>query len=77
MTHKNRKKSRILMFLSTVCSLLRAEGFSCSLGVHYGGVGINYSCTGRSHGAAQSGFAGGLSITRGILGGRAQKSRDF
>jgi hypothetical protein len=32
-THKNRKKSRILMFLSTGCSLLRAEGFSCSLGV--------------------------------------------
>jgi hypothetical protein len=30
MTHKNRKKSRIFMFLSTRCSLLRAEGFSCS-----------------------------------------------
>ena len=40
MTHKNRKKSRIFMFLSTECSLLRAEGFSCSLGVLYGGLGI-------------------------------------
>ena len=33
MTHKNRKKSRIFMFLSTGCSLSRAEGFTCSLGV--------------------------------------------
>jgi hypothetical protein len=41
MTYKNRKKSRIFMFLSTVCSLLRAEGFSCSLGVLYGGLGIS------------------------------------
>ncbi len=43
MTHKNRKKSRIFMFLSTGCSLLRAEGFSCSLGVlfFYGGIGIS------------------------------------
>jgi hypothetical protein len=41
MTHKNRKKSRIFMFLSTGCSLLRAEGFSYSLGVLYGGVGIS------------------------------------
>ncbi len=40
MTHKNRKKSRIFMFLSTGCSLLRAEGFSCSLGVFYVGLGI-------------------------------------
>jgi hypothetical protein len=40
MTHKNRKKSRIFMFLSTGCSLTRAEGFSCSLGVLYGGLGI-------------------------------------
>jgi hypothetical protein len=40
MTHKNKKKSRIFMFLSTGCSLLRAEGFSCSLGVLYGGLGI-------------------------------------
>jgi hypothetical protein len=39
MTHKNRKKYRIFMFLSTGCSLLRAEGFSCSLGVLYGGLG--------------------------------------
>ncbi len=35
MTHKNRKKSRIFMFLSTGCSPLRFEGFSCSLGVLY------------------------------------------
>ncbi len=41
MTHKNRKKSRIYMFLSPGCSLLRAEGFSCSLGVLYGGLGIS------------------------------------
>jgi hypothetical protein len=41
MTHNNRKKSRILMFLSTGCSLLRAEGFSCSLGFLYGGLRIN------------------------------------
>ncbi len=41
MTHKNRKKSRIFMFLSTGCYLLRAEGFSCSLGVLYGGQGIS------------------------------------
>ncbi len=41
MTHKTRKKYRIFMFLSTGCSLLRAEGFSCSLGVLYGGLGIS------------------------------------
>jgi hypothetical protein len=41
MTHKNRKKSRIFMFLSTGCSLLGAEGFSCGLGVLYGGLGIS------------------------------------
>jgi hypothetical protein len=41
MTHKNRKKSRIFMFLSTGCSLLRAEGFSYRLGVLYGGLGIS------------------------------------
>jgi hypothetical protein len=29
------------MFLSTGCSLLRAEGFSCSLGVLYGVLGIS------------------------------------
>ncbi len=39
MTHRNRKKSRIFMFLKIGCSLLRAEGFSCSLGVLYGGLG--------------------------------------
>jgi hypothetical protein len=39
MTHKSRKKSRIFMFLSTGCSLF--EGFSCSLGVLYGGLGIS------------------------------------
>jgi hypothetical protein len=41
MTHKNRKKSRIFMFFSSGCSLLRADGFSCSLGVFYGGLGIS------------------------------------
>ncbi len=41
MTHKNRKKSRIFMLLSTGCSFLRAEGFSCSLGVLYGDLGIS------------------------------------
>jgi hypothetical protein len=41
MTQKYKKKSRIFMFLSTGCSLLRAEGFSCSLGVLYGGLGIS------------------------------------
>jgi hypothetical protein len=39
MTHKNRKQSRIFMFLCTGCSLLRAEGFS--LGMLYGGLGIS------------------------------------
>jgi hypothetical protein len=29
------------MFLSTGCSLLRSEGFSCSLGILYGGLGIS------------------------------------
>ncbi len=29
------------MFLSTGRSLLSAEGFSCSLGVFYGGLGIS------------------------------------
>jgi hypothetical protein len=41
MNRKNRKKYRIFMFLSARCSLLRAEGFSCSLGVLYGGLGIS------------------------------------
>ncbi len=29
------------MFLSAGCSLLWTEGFSCSLGVIYGGLGIS------------------------------------
>jgi hypothetical protein len=40
MTQKNRKKDRIFIFLSAGCSLVRAEGFSCSLGVLYGDLGI-------------------------------------
>ncbi len=39
MNYKNRKESRVFMFLSTGCFLLRAEGFSCSLSVLYGGLG--------------------------------------
>jgi hypothetical protein len=39
-TYKNRKKFRVFMFLSTGCSFLRAEGFSCSLGIFYGGLWI-------------------------------------
>jgi hypothetical protein len=39
MTHKNRKKNRIFMFLSAGC-FLRAEDFSFSLGVLYRGLGI-------------------------------------
>jgi hypothetical protein len=35
------KKERIFMFRRTGCSLLRAEGFSCSLGIIYGGLGIS------------------------------------
>jgi hypothetical protein len=35
--HKTRKKLRIFMFWSAGCSLLRTEGFSCSLGILYGG----------------------------------------
>ncbi len=38
MTHKKRKKSRIFMFSSTGCSLLRAD---VALGVLYGGPGIS------------------------------------
>ncbi len=41
MTHKSRKKYRILMFWSAGCSLLRAEGFFCTLAVLYGGLGIS------------------------------------
>ncbi len=40
-THKNRKKLRNFMFWSTGCSPLWAEGFSCSLDVLYGGLGIS------------------------------------
>ncbi len=39
MTDKNRKKYRIFMFWSAGCSLWRAEGVFCSLGVLYGGLG--------------------------------------
>jgi hypothetical protein len=38
---KNWKKDRIFIFWSARCSLLRAEGFSCSLGLLYGGLGIS------------------------------------
>ncbi len=41
MTQKIEKKSSIFMFLSTGCSLFRVEGFSYSLGVLYGGLGIS------------------------------------
>ncbi len=34
-------ENRIFMFWSAGCSLLRAEGFFCSLGVLYGGLGIS------------------------------------
>jgi hypothetical protein len=37
---KIKKNPIIFMFLSTGCSHLRAEGFSCSLGVLYGGLWI-------------------------------------
>ncbi len=40
MTHKNRKKVRNFMLWSAGCSLLRVEGFSCSLDVLYGGLRI-------------------------------------
>ncbi len=40
MTQKNRKKDKIFICWSAGCSLLRAEGFSCSLGILYGGLGI-------------------------------------
>ncbi len=38
---KIEKKERIFMFWSAGCSLLRVEGFSCSLGVLKGGLGIS------------------------------------
>jgi hypothetical protein len=43
MTHKSRKKFRNLIFLSARCSLLRVEGFFCSLDVLYVDLGINCS----------------------------------
>ncbi len=41
MSHKNWKKLINLIFWIAWCSLLRAEGFSCSLGVLYGDLGIS------------------------------------
>jgi hypothetical protein len=41
MTDKIRKKVINFMFWSAGCSLLRTEGFSCSLDVLYGGLGIS------------------------------------
>jgi hypothetical protein len=42
MTHKNRKKvKKFHAFEVLECSLLRYEGFSCSLDVLYGGLGIS------------------------------------
>ncbi len=40
-THTNRKKLRNFMFWSAGYSLLRTKGFSCSLDVLYGGLGIS------------------------------------
>jgi hypothetical protein len=40
MTHLIEKKLINFMFCSAGCSFLRAEGFSCSLDVLYGGPGI-------------------------------------
>ncbi len=40
MTHKNRRKLWNFMFWSAWCSLLRAEGFFCSLDVLYGSLEI-------------------------------------
>ncbi len=41
MTHRIRKKLRNFLVWSAGCSLLRSEGFSCSLDVLYGGLGIS------------------------------------
>ncbi len=41
MTHKKRRKWRNFLFWIAGCSLLRAEGFSCSLGVLYRSLGIS------------------------------------
>ncbi len=40
MTLINRKGTEFSCFASAGCSLLRSGGFSCSLGVLYGGLGI-------------------------------------
>jgi hypothetical protein len=41
MTHKSRQKiKKFQVFGSAGCSLLKAEGFFCNLGVLYGGLGI-------------------------------------
>jgi hypothetical protein len=42
MTHKKQRKvMKVHVFWSAGCSLLRAENFSCSLDVFYGGIGIS------------------------------------
>jgi hypothetical protein len=42
MTHKNKKFHKFNFLNYWIgCSLLRAEGFSCSLDVLYGGLGIS------------------------------------
>jgi hypothetical protein len=41
MTHRNRKKLITFIFSSAGCTLLRTEGFSCTLDVLYEGLGIS------------------------------------
>jgi hypothetical protein len=41
MTHKNIKNFIIFIVSSAGCSILRAKGFSCSLDVLYGSLGIS------------------------------------
>jgi hypothetical protein len=41
MTHKKRKKVRNFIFSIAGCFLLRFEGFFCSIGVLYRGLGIS------------------------------------
>jgi hypothetical protein len=41
MAHKNRKSTEFSCFEVLDVLFLRAEGFSCSLGVLYGGLGIS------------------------------------
>jgi hypothetical protein len=41
MARKYRKESINFIFWSAGCSTLRAEGFSCTLDVYYGGLGIS------------------------------------